>query len=118
MPEFLTQADKLVAAAVPGIRPVPFGHLGDGNLHYNLSQPVDMGSQDFLDRWGALNEIVHTLAVGMGGSFSAEHGIGSLKVAELERLASPVKLQLMRTIKQALDPHGIMNPGKVLRVRP
>jgi D-lactate dehydrogenase (cytochrome) len=100
---------------VPGIRPVPFGHLGDGNLHYNVSQPADMSGADFLALWEQLNKIVHTLAVELGGSFSAEHGIGSLKVSELERLADPVKLSLMRAVKQALDPGGIMNPGKVLR---
>jgi FAD/FMN-containing dehydrogenase len=115
IPEFLEQANKLVTAHVPGIRPVPFGHLGDGNLHYNVSQPADMSGADFLALWEQLNKIVHTLAVELGGSFSAEHGIGSLKVSELERLADPVKLSLMRAVKQALDPGGIMNPGKVLR---
>jgi FAD/FMN-containing dehydrogenase len=94
---------------------VPFGHLGYGNLHYNVSQPTDMSAADFLALWEQLNEIVHTLAVELGGSFSAEHGIGSLKVSELERLADPVKMKLMRSVKQALDPGGIMNPGKVLR---
>jgi len=115
MPEFLEQANQLVEARVPGIRPVPFGHLGDGNLHYNVSQPADMDATTFLMLWEELNELVHTLAVELGGSFSAEHGIGSLKVAELERLADPVKMNLMRAVKQALDPGGIMNPGKVLR---
>jgi len=115
MPEFLERANELVEARVPGIRPVPFGHLGDGNLHYNVSQPDDMKAEAFLALWEPLNELVHTLAVELGGSFSAEHGIGSLKVAELERLGDPVKLRLMRSVKQALDPGGIMNPGKVLR---
>jgi FAD/FMN-containing dehydrogenase len=118
MPQFLEQANGLVEAYLPGIRPVPFGHLGDGNLHYNVSQPVDMSAEDFLALWEPLNEIVHTLAVKLDGSFSAEHGIGALKVAELERLGDPVKLKLMRAVKQALDPGGIMNPGKVLRGRP
>jgi FAD/FMN-containing dehydrogenase len=115
IPQFLASADELVKARVPGIRPVPFGHLGDGNLHYNLSQPVAMEAQAFLDLWAQLNHIVHSLAVSMGGSFSAEHGIGFLKTAELERLASPVALELMRAVKSALDPRHIMNPGKVLR---
>ena len=115
LPDFLAAADRLVSAAIPGVRPVPFGHLGDGNLHYNLSQPVDMSAAEFLDRWEELNGIVHGLAVEMGGSFSAEHGIGTLKAGELERLANPVKLELMRAIKHAIDPAGIMNPGKVLR---
>ncbi|MDP6436555.1 MAG: FAD-binding oxidoreductase [Gammaproteobacteria bacterium] len=116
MPEFLVVADERVRAEVPGIRPVPFGHLGDGNLHYNLSQPEGMEAEDFLALWGRLNEIVHTLAVDMDGSFSAEHGIGSLKVDEFERLGKPVELELMRSVKRAIDPHNIMNPGKVLRV--
>lgn len=115
IPQFLAAADEAVKARVPGIRPVPFGHLGDGNLHYNLSQPEAMESQEFLDLWPQLNVIVHTLAVTMGGSFSAEHGIGFLKTAELERLADPVALELMRAVKSVLDPGRIMNPGKVLR---
>jgi FAD/FMN-containing dehydrogenase len=115
MPEFLLAADRLVAKRLPGIRPVSFGHLGDGNLHYNLSQPVDMAQADFLALWEPLNELVHGLATQLDGSFSAEHGIGFLKAAELERLESKVKMDLMRTIKQAIDPQGLMNPGKVLR---
>ncbi len=115
--EFLTRANALVAAALPGVRPVPFGHLGDGNLHYNLSQPVAMDPQRFVERWGELNRIVHTLAVELGGSFSAEHGIGYLKAGELERLKSAEEMALMRAIKQALDPQGIMNPGKVLAAK-
>ncbi len=115
IPVFLDRADAAVQAAVPGVRPVPFGHLGDGNLHYNLTQPEGMDSQAFLDRWDELNAIVHGLAVELGGSFSAEHGIGYLKTGELERLKSPVELGAMRAIKQALDPAGIMNPGKVIK---
>lgn len=115
MPDFLEQAGQRVAAVLPGVRPVPFGHLGDGNLHYNLSQPADMAGADFLLLWEQFNQVVHGLAVEMGGSFSAEHGIGALKADELERLADPVKLRLMRAVKQAFDPNGIMNPGKVLK---
>jgi FAD/FMN-containing dehydrogenase len=115
MPEFLQQADRLVQEILPDVRPVPFGHLGDGNLHYNLSQPENMSKQDFIDMWEQFNHAVHTLAVTMGGSFSAEHGIGLLKVGELERLSDVVDLRLMRAIKHAFDPKGIMNPGKVLR---
>lgn len=116
--EFIVAADSAVADAVPGIRPVVFGHLGDGNLHYNLSQPPQMDTQAFLDRWTDINAIVHGLAVEMGGSFSAEHGIGFLKAGELARLTDPVELATMRAIKRALDPQGIMNPGKVLAADP
>jgi FAD/FMN-containing dehydrogenase len=105
----------LMQKILPGVRPVPFGHLGDGNLHYNLSQPEAMDKQAFIDMWQTFNEAVHSLAVDMGGSFSAEHGIGSLKAAELERLTNDVEMQLMRAVKQAVDPKGIMNPGKVLK---
>ncbi|MEJ2139081.1 MAG: FAD-binding oxidoreductase [Gammaproteobacteria bacterium] len=117
MPEFLDRAGVLVEQHLPGVMPVPFGHLGDGNLHFNLTQPAAMSSAEFLEHWEPLNRIVHELAVEMGGSFSAEHGIGALKAAELERLASPVRMELMRAIKAAIDPAGIMNPGKVLRER-
>ncbi|MGI9291346.1 MAG: FAD-binding oxidoreductase, partial [Gammaproteobacteria bacterium] len=114
MPEFLAEAEPLMQQLLPGCRPVPFGHLGDGNLHYNISQPVGMGKQAFTDQWDAFNKLVHELAISKGGSFSAEHGIGSLKAAELERLSPNSDMQMMRAIKQSLDPKGIMNPGKVL----
>ena len=115
MPAFLAAADAAVAERLPGIRPVPFGHLGDGNLHYNLSQPVDMPREDFVGLWQELNDIVHSLAVEQDGSFSAEHGIGMLKTGELEKYSSGTKMRLLRAIKAAVDPAGIMNPGKVLR---
>ncbi len=115
IPEFLERADDLMRKSMPGVRPVAFGHLGDGNLHYNLSQPAAMQAELFLAEWQRLNEVIHSLAVELGGSFSAEHGIGNLKVDELERLGNPVGLALMHSIKQLLDPGGIMNPGKVLR---
>ena len=115
IPDFLKRADKLVNDAVPGIRPVAFGHLGDGNLHYNLSPPEAMSDDEFIALWPELNELVHTLAVELNGSFSAEHGIGLLKVDELARLGNPVGLDLMRSIKQLIDPAGIMNPGKVIK---
>jgi len=114
MAAFLAAADEQVAAAMPGIRPVPFGHLGDGNLHYNLSQPVAMETSEFLARWAEMNAVVHNLAIEFGGSFSAEHGIGYLKAGELQRLKDPVAMALMRAVKQAVDPQGIMNRGKVL----
>lgn len=116
MPEFLRRADTMVAEVVPGVRPVAFGHLGDGNLHYNLSQPPALPPAEFLARWDELSTLVHALAVELGGSFSAEHGVGFLKTGELERLKPALDLELMQRIKQALDPQGIMNPGKLLRV--
>ncbi len=100
--------------AVPGIRPVPFGHVGDGNLHFNLTQPAGASKEAFLARWEEINRIVHDIVVDLGGSISAEHGIGVAKRDELRRYKDPTELALMRRIKQALDPKGIMNPGKIL----
>jgi FAD/FMN-containing dehydrogenase len=94
-------------AAVPG-------HLGDGNIHYNLSQPVGANTADFLDRWHEVNAVVFEIVLRMGGSISAEHGIGVLKRDELPEVKDKVAIELMRAIKAMLDPHGIMNPGKVL----
>lgn len=117
IPAFLAAADAYVAGAIPGVRIVAFGHAGDGNLHYNLSQPVGGDPQAFLARWDEVSARVHDIAVGLGGSFSAEHGIGSLKVGELERWRGGTEYRLMRTLKDAIDPLGIMNPGKVLAER-
>ena len=114
IPKFLEQAGQAVAAAMPGIRPVPFGHLGDGNLHYNLSQPPNMEREDFLAHWEVINRIVHDITVSHGGSISAEHGIGRLKRNELAHYKSPVDLKLMRQIKRALDPRNILNPDRVI----
>ena len=93
---------------------MPFGHVGDGNIHFNLSQPETMDAAEFLKLWQPMNELIHSLAMQLGGSFSAEHGIGFLKRDELARLKDPVALALMRSVKAALDPNGIMNPGKLL----
>ena len=112
--EFIIEASKRVSEALPGIRPCPFGHIGDGNIHYNLTQPIDMTAEDFMARYEEFNRIVHDLVVDMKGSISAEHGIGSFKRDELARYAAPAKLTLMRTIKQALDPDNLMNPGKII----
>ncbi|MEN9708184.1 MAG: hypothetical protein RIQ68_592, partial [Pseudomonadota bacterium] len=90
------------------------GHLGDGNIHFNISQPVGADKQAFLARWDEANAIIHGLVAEMGGSISAEHGIGVLKRALLAKVKDPVSLDVMRAIKQALDPKGILNPGKVL----
>jgi FAD/FMN-containing dehydrogenase len=114
VPEFIETAGAAIADAMPGARPVPFGHLGDGNIHYNISQPVGADKQAFLARWHEANEIVHAIVVRMGGSISAEHGIGVLKRDLLPGVKDAVSLDVMRAIKKALDPKGIMNPGKVL----
>ncbi|QLH39626.1 MAG: FAD-binding oxidoreductase [Defluviicoccus sp.] len=112
--EFIERASRAVEAALPGIRPVPFGHLGDGNIHFNLSQPPGMDRDDYLAQWERIEPIVSDIATDLGGSFSAEHGIGELKRASLLRYKSEVEIDLMRRLKQTLDPGNIMNPGKVL----
>jgi D-lactate dehydrogenase (cytochrome) len=112
--EFLAAADKAVANAVPGIRICSFGHLGDGNVHYNLSRPESTADAAFDARYAELNRVVHDIVTAMKGSISAEHGIGSLRREELQHYKSPVALDLMKKIKAALDPDNLMNPGKVL----
>ncbi|HEY2138131.1 MAG TPA: FAD-binding oxidoreductase [Xanthobacteraceae bacterium] len=114
VPEFLAEADAAVEALVPGARPVPFGHLGDGNIHYNISQPVGADREAYLARWYEMNAAVHAVVRKFGGSISAEHGIGVMKRKLLPEVKDPVALDLMRTLKRALDPTGILNPGKVL----
>ncbi|MBC8338612.1 MAG: FAD-binding oxidoreductase [Rhodospirillales bacterium] len=114
VPEFLTRATQAVEAEMPGIRPCAFGHLGDGNIHFNLSQPEGMDPDDYLAEWGRFNRLVHDIVYDLSGSFSAEHGIGTLKRGEMERYRPASELELMRAIKAAFDPKGIMNPGKVL----
>src|SRR5690606_38101695 len=101
-------------ALVPGCRPLSFGHLGDGNVHFNVSQPVGADKQAFLDRWEAMNEAVHAVVLKHGGSISAEHGIGRLKRDLLPAVKDPVALDLMRKLKAALDPDGLLNPGAML----
>ena len=114
VPDFIEEASAAVQALVPGCRPVPFGHLGDGNIHFNVSQPVGGDKADFLARWGEMNAKVHHIVGKFGGSISAEHGIGRLKRDLLPAVKDPVAIELMRAIKSTLDPHGILNPGKVL----
>jgi FAD/FMN-containing dehydrogenase len=114
VPAFIAEADAAVVKLIPGSRPVPFGHLGDGNIHYNVSQPVGGNAADFLDRWHEVNAVVFEIVLRMGGSISAEHGIGVLKRDELPDVKDKTAIALMRQIKAMLDPHGIMNPGKVL----
>jgi D-lactate dehydrogenase (cytochrome) len=114
VPAFIAEADAAVVKLIPGSRPVPFGHLGDGNLHYNVSQPIGGNAADFLARWHEVNAVVFAIVMRMGGSISAEHGIGVLKRDELPDVKDKVAIELMRGIKAMLDPLGIMNPGKVL----
>ncbi|KAF1041546.1 MAG: putative FAD-linked oxidoreductase [Herbaspirillum frisingense] len=112
--EFIEVTDKLVQQASPGCRMVTFGHLGDGNLHYNVSPPEGVADTAFIEQQHAINLVVHDSVDRFGGSISAEHGLGALKREEITRYKSPVELGLMRAIKLALDPHHLMNPGKVL----
>jgi FAD/FMN-containing dehydrogenase len=114
LPDFIAAADARVAEMGP-FRINCFGHVGDGNLHYNVFPPAGRPKSDFANLGGAVQRSIHDLVHEMGGSVSAEHGIGRLKVDDLERYGDPAKLAAMRAIKSAIDPHGIMNPGAVLK---
>ncbi|MBC2884550.1 FAD-binding oxidoreductase [Ochrobactrum sp. CM-21-5] len=114
IPAFIHEADAAVLEMIPGARIVCFGHIGDGNLHYNISQPVGADKEAFLARWGEVNHRVHTIVMRYTGSISAEHGVGQLKRDELVHFKQDLALDLMRRIKATFDPAGIMNPGKVL----
>ncbi|MBR0774538.1 FAD-binding oxidoreductase [Bradyrhizobium diazoefficiens] len=115
VPAFIAEADAAVVKLIPGARPVPFGHLGDGNLHYNVSEPAGCNNTaDYLARWHEMNAVVFEIVLRMGGSISAEHGIGVLKRDELPDVKDKTAIELMRQLKAMLDPLGIMNPGKVL----
>ena len=114
VPAFIAEADAAVVKLIPGSRPVPFGHLGDGNIHYNVSQPIGGNTAEFMDRWHEVNKVVFDIVLKMGGSISAEHGIGVLKRDELPDVKDKTAIELMRAFKAMLDPNGIMNPGKVL----
>jgi D-lactate dehydrogenase (cytochrome) len=114
IPRLIAEGSAAVLQAVPGIRPCPFGHMGDGNIHFNFSQPVGGDPRAFMAREAEVNAAVYEVVARLGGSISAEHGIGQLKRELLERVKDPVALAMMRAIKRALDPNGIMNPGKVL----
>ena len=101
---------EALVGAVPGIRFCAFGHLGDGNLHYNVSQPIGADTADYLARWHEVNAVVFEIVLRMGGSISAEHGLGAMKGHEALRYKSPVEVAALRAVRDALDPRRIMNP--------
>jgi len=114
MAAFIAEASAHVIDLIPGTRIVAFGHIGDGNVHFNPSQPPEMDKQAFLDRWDEVGHRVYEKVRKFGGSISAEHGLGRLKRDEIVQYKDPVEMELMRRIKRAFDPQNIMNPGKVL----
>ena len=114
-PDFLRRATAALEALVPGGRVVAFGHLGDGNIHYNLSQPIGADKQAFIARWHEVNDAVHAVVRDLNGSISAEHGIGRLKRDLLPTVKDTVEFSLMQTLKRTLDPQGLLNPGAMLK---
>ena len=116
IPQFLEEATAAVLRTVPGARPVSFGHIGDGNIHFNFSAPKGGDESAFLARWDDVQRIVHDIVHRFGGSISAEHGIGVQKREQLALYKSPVEMELMRTLKRTFDPKNILNPGKVVAV--
>lgn len=115
MPAFIERATKAVEDYLPGVRVIAFGHIGDGNIHFNPSQPVDWDRQKFLELWDPISDIIHHIADDMNGSISAEHGVGRMKVDEIPRYKSAVEIEMMRKLKRVFDPDNILNPGKVVR---
>ncbi len=114
VPELIERAGAALAAKFPGIRIVAFGHVGDGNIHYNCSKAERQAAEDFFAQAPDVNRVVYDVVDALGGSISAEHGLGMLKRDEIRRYKEALELDLMRAIKRTLDPHGLMNPGKVL----
>ena len=114
VPELIERGSAAVTELIHGARPIPFGHLGDGNIHFNISQPIGADKQAFLGRWDDVNLIVHGIVEELGGTISAEHGIGQLKRDLLADFRSATELDMMRRLKSAFDPNAILNPGKVL----
>lgn len=114
VPELIRRASAACVALIPGTRPVPFGHMGDGNIHFNVSQPVGMDKDAYLANWDAMNDVVHTIVGEFGGSVAAEHGVGRLKRDLIERVKDPVELEMLRALKKNFDPKGILNPGRVV----
>ena len=116
IPAFMTEGLAAMKKALPDCRPVPFGHVGDGNLHFNCQSPPGWDKKRFNEHGEAISGAVYDLVVGYGGSISAEHGIGRLKVDDLAHYRSRIELDTMRSIKRALDPQNLMNPGKIVRI--
>jgi FAD/FMN-containing dehydrogenase len=114
IPAFIAEADAAVMKLIPGSKTLPFGHVGDGNIHYNVIQPDGVDKKAFLARWDEVNEVVFAVVKKFGGSISAEHGVGIMKRDILHEYKDPVAIDLMHGIKKLLDPNGILNPGKVL----
>jgi FAD/FMN-containing dehydrogenase len=114
IPAFIEEVNAAVTKFIPGCRPLPFGHVGDGNIHYNVTQPEGADKEKFLARWDEVNAVVFAVVKKFGGSISAEHGVGVMKRDILHLYKDPVALELMRGLKRMLDPNGILNPGKVL----
>ena len=114
VPDFIARADAALSAAYPGIRLNAFGHAGDGNIHYNPASPPGWDWPRFTKERPAINRMVHDVVAYLGGSISAEHGIGRARLKELAHYKSAVELDLMRTLKRTLDPTNLMNPGKVI----
>lgn len=114
VPDLIKRGTKAAQDMIPGIRPCPFGHVGDGNIHFNFTQPVDMDKKTYLAKWDSLNHLIHDIVTDLGGSISAEHGIGQLKRDELATRASSVKIQLLKKIKTALDEKNKLNPNKII----
>jgi D-lactate dehydrogenase (cytochrome) len=114
VPAFIAEANAAVKKLIPGARPLPFGHLGDGNIHYNVTQPPGADKAGYLKRWDEMNAVVFAVVKKYGGSISAEHGVGVMKRDLLPSVKDPVALDLMRGLKHLLDPKGILNPGKVI----
>ena len=114
VPAFIEEANAAVLKLIPGSRLLPFGHVGDGNIHYNVTQPDGADKKEFLARWGDVNKVVFAVVKKYGGSISAEHGVGVMKRDILPDYKDPVAIDLMRGIKHLLDPNNILNPGKVV----
>ena len=114
IPAFITQADERLQQAFPGVRIVCYGHVGDGNLHYNISKPLGSEDAPFKAQAEAIMHLIYDVTAAFAGSISAEHGIGQAKLEAASRYKDPLELELMRSLKQTLDPTGLMNPGKVL----